>query len=301
MPDPSPAVRIRGLTKAYDGRIAVRDLSLEVRRGEILGFLGPNGAGKTTTLRCLVDAIRPTTGQVEALGLDAQRESVEVRRRIGYLPGELHLDDSLTGRGLLRTLDAMRGGAADWPLVESLAERLEVDLRRRIKNLSKGNKRKLGVIQALMHRPPLLVLDEPTSGLDPLIQREVLRMVGEARDGGASVFFSSHILSEVQAIADRVALIREGTLVEVVPVRDLLERGVRRVVVELQLPLDEPPWHRLAGVEVIRAEGRQLWELQVAGDLNPLLQELARHAVRDVRIAQATLEETFLRYYRGDS
>jgi ABC-2 type transport system ATP-binding protein len=202
------AIEIRDLVKSYGRVRALRGVNLEVRRGEIFAFLGPNGAGKTTTIRCMLDFIRPDAGLLRVLGIDPQRDPVAVRRRVGYLPGELHFDENMTVEGALRLFAAMRGNTVDWAYVRALAERLDLDLRPRIRNLSKGNKQKVGVIQALMHRPELLILDEPTLGLDPLMQREVLRLMREARDAGATVFFASHIMSEVEQVADRVGIIR---------------------------------------------------------------------------------------------
>jgi ABC-2 type transport system ATP-binding protein len=209
------AIEIRDLVKSYGRVRALRGVNLEVRRGEIFAFLGPNGAGKTTTIRCMLDFIRPDAGLLRVLGIDPQRDPVAVRRRVGYLPGELHFDENMTVEGALRLFAAMRGNTVDWAYVRALAERLDLDLRPRIRNLSKGNKQKVGVIQALMHRPELLILDEPTLGLDPLMQREVLRLMREARDAGATVFFASHIMSEVEQVADRVGIIRQGVVVEV--------------------------------------------------------------------------------------
>ena len=175
--------------------IALRGVDLDVRRGEIFGFLGPNGSGKTTTIRCLLDLIRPDGGTLRVLGRDPQRDSLAVRARTGYLPGELRVDDSFTVEGALKFFGALRGHALDWTYVRELAERFSLDLQLPIKNLSKGNKQKVGVVQALMHQPELLMLDEPTSGLDPLMQREVLNVIRAAREAGATVFFSSHVLS----------------------------------------------------------------------------------------------------------
>lgn len=211
-----PAIFIQQLTKSYGSVQALRGVDLEVCRGEIFGFLGPNGAGKTTTIRCLLDLIRPNGGRARVLGLDPQKQSVQVRARSGYLPGELAFDGNLTVEAGLRYLTSLRGNKLDWGYVRSLAERLSLDLKPQFKNLSKGNKQKVGVVQALMHRPELLLLDEPTAGLDPLMQQEVLRMVREAKQEGVTVFFSSHIISEVEELAERVGIIREGRVAETV-------------------------------------------------------------------------------------
>ncbi len=193
------AIKTQGLTKAYGQVQALRGVDLEVRRGEIFGFLGPNGAGKTTTIRCLLDLIRPQAGTIRVLGLDPQADSVAVRARTGYLPGELNLEANLRVEAALRYLNDLRGNKADWTYVQQLADGLELDLTMPIKNLSKGNKQKVGVVQALMSRPELLLLDEPTSGLDPLMQQAVYRLLREARTAGATIFFSSHIISEVES------------------------------------------------------------------------------------------------------
>ena len=209
------AIQVQGLTKSYGKVRALRGIDLEVKRGEIFGFLGPNGAGKTTTIRCLLDMIRPDGGKALLLGLDPQVDPVAVQACTGYLPGEMQFYDNLTVERQLRFFSDMRNGRVEWGYVRQLAERLDLDLKPQIKNLSKGNKQKIGVIQALMHRPELLLLDEPTSGLDPLMQQEVLSLLREANAAGATVFFSSHIMSEVENVAGRVAIIRSGEIVEV--------------------------------------------------------------------------------------
>jgi ABC-2 type transport system ATP-binding protein len=214
--DPSESVLTAvGLTKSYGKVQALRGVDLQVQKGEIFGFLGPNGAGKTTTIRCLLDMIRPDGGKARVLGIDPQANPIAVQARTGYLPGEMELFENLTIERQLKFLNDMRGQKADWGYIRQLCTRLGLDLKQPIKNLSKGNKQKVGVVQALMHRPELLMLDEPTSGLDPLMQQEVLGLIREARSQEATVFFSSHMLSEVEAVTDRVAIIREGVIVEV--------------------------------------------------------------------------------------
>src|SRR5262249_46709367 len=265
------SVLTRGLSKSYGPVQALRGVDLEVRRGEIFGFLGPNGAGKTTAIRCLLDLIRPTAGTVRVLGLDPQADPVAVRARVGYLPGELRLDDNLTADGALRFFNRLRGGRADPAFIRQLAERLGLDLLTPIKNFSKGNKQKVGVVQALMHRPELLLLDEPTSGLDPLVQHEVLRLIAQAREDGATVFFSSHILSEVQEMAERVAIIRRGVVVEMAPTAALIDRALRRVRVRFRQPLETLVLAGLPGVKLLSRDDRASVLLEVTGDMDKLI------------------------------
>ncbi|HNT24225.1 MAG TPA: ABC transporter ATP-binding protein [Anaerolineales bacterium] len=295
----APAITIQGLVKNYGRLQALRGLDLEVRRGEIFGFLGPNGAGKTTTIRCLLDLIWPNGGTLRVLGMDPQRQSLAVRTRCGYLPGELHIEDSLTVEKALRYLNDLRGGKADWSYIRQLAERLDLGLKTQVRNLSKGNKQKVGVVQALMHRPELLLLDEPTSGLDPLMQQEVLSLVAEARLAGATVFFSSHILSEVQEISDRVGIIRQGTLVEVAETQALIKRSLRRVRLRFKGPVPVEALTALPGVsQLVRGDGQSL-VLQVEGEMDGLIKALAAFPVLDFETERPSLEEIFLAYYSG--
>ncbi len=298
--DQSLALQVQGLVKFYGNFQALRGVNLEVRRGEIFGFLGPNGAGKTTTIRCLLDLIRPNGGIVRVLGLDPQVNSVAVRARVGYLPGELRLDDNMRVDAALRYLDDLRGKRADWEFVRQIAQRIDLDLRWPIKNLSKGNKQKVGVVQALMHRPELLLLDEPTFGLDPLMQQEVLRLVKEARAGGATVFFSSHILSEVQEIADRVAIIRRGEVVEVAETSSLIQRSLRRARIRFKEPVDSNVLLKVPGVKLLSQGNGMSIVLQVEGEMNGLLKALATLPVSDLDTERPSLEEIFLAYYEVD-
>ena len=294
------AVLTRGLRKSYGSVEALRGVDLEVRRGEIFGFLGPNGAGKTTTIRCLLDLIRPSGGFLRVLDLDPQADPVAVRARCGYLPGELRLDDNRTAEAALRFFNALRRGKADWAFVRRLAERLDLDLTRPIKQFSKGNKQKVGVVQALMHRPELLLLDEPTSGLDPLVQQEVLHLVAEARAEGATVFFSSHILSEVQEIAERVAILRKGEVVEVAETSSLIHRAMRRVRIRFKQPLDSIVLSKLPGVKLLSRDRQGNLLLQVEGEMDALIKALAAFPVSDFETERPSLEEIFLAYYEGD-
>jgi ABC-2 type transport system ATP-binding protein len=287
-----------GLRKSYGRVQALRGVDLEVRRGEIFGFLGPNGAGKTTTIRCLLDLIRPDGGTARVLGIDPQADPVAVQARTGYLPGELRLNDNLTAERQLRFFSDMRGGTADWEHVRQLAARLDLDLDRPIKNLSKGNKQKVGVVQALMHRPELLMLDEPTGGLDPLMQQEVLGLIRGARAGGATVFFSSHIMSEVQAVADRVAMIRHGEIVEVADTGALIRRALRHTTVQFKEPVDCSPLADLPGVTLLSRDDDTSVTLQVEGDMDGLVKALSAFPVRDLETVRPSLEEVFLAYYK---
>ena len=299
--DQSLAVLTQGLSKSYGEVRALWGVDLEVRRGEIFGFLGPNGSGKTTTIRCLLDLIRPGGGTLRVLGLDPQAEPVAVRARVGYLPGELRFDDNLTAEGALGCFNRLRHGAADPDYIRKLAERLGLDLRTPIRNFSKGNKQKVGVVQALMHRPELLLLDEPTSGLDPLAQQEVLHLISEARAAGATVFFSSHVLSEVQEVAERVAILRRGVVVEVAQTATLLNYALRRVRVRFRQPPDDGVLAGIPGVKVLQRDSRGGVLLQVSGEMDGLIKALSAFPVVDFETERPSLEEVFLAYYEDDS
>ena len=272
------------------------DLDLDVLPGEVFGYLGPNGAGKSTTIRLLLDLIRPTAGSVALFGLDSRRDAVATRRRLGYLPGDLRLSDRLTAREQLDSLVRLRGGAA--PLRESLCERLGVMLDRPIRELSRGNRQKIGIVQAFMHRPELAVLDEPTSGLDPLLQAEVRLLLRETAADGRTVFLSSHSLDEVQHTADRVGIIRAGRLIDVDRVETLRERALRHVSVTFAEPVDPGEFAALAGVRLEHVEGSSLRLSATESAMDALVKAAARHQVVDLVSAPADLEEIFLELYR---
>jgi ABC-2 type transport system ATP-binding protein len=295
------AIETQALRKSYGEVQALKGVDLQVRVGEIFGFLGPNGAGKTTTIRCLLDLIRPNGGSLLVLGLDPQTDPVGVRSQVGYLPGELHIEDNLNVAGVLRFLNKLRGGKADWDFVLHLATRLNLDLDIPVKNLSKGNKQKVGLIQALMHRPQLLLLDEPTFGLDPLMQQEVLHLVREARQNGATVFFSSHILSEVEAISDRVGIIRQGVMSDVAETSALINRSLRRVRIRFKQPVDSALLEDLTGIQVLSKDSDQDLLLQVEGEMDGLIKTLAEFPVLTVDTEHPSLEEIFLVYYEKDA
>ena len=294
-----PALRIEGLVKHYGRVEAVRGIDLEVARGEVLGFLGPNGSGKTTTIRCLLGLLRPTAGRISAYGLDSQRDGVALRHRIAYVPGELRLPERLSGMDLVTSLGRIRGGFAP-DRRDHLAERLQLDLRRRLRDLSTGNRRKVALLLAFLADAEMLVLDEPTNGLDPLMQHEFLALVREARARGTTVFLSSHVLSEVQRAADRVAVLRAGRVVAAGSVAELRQRARQRLEVWFE---DEPPaaeLQHLAGVIQPVVDGHRL-TATLAGSIQPLLGLLARHRVASLLVMEPDLEEAFLDLYQGES
>jgi ABC-2 type transport system ATP-binding protein len=293
----APAIETTGLSKTYGrGVRALEALDLRVERGEVFGYLGPNGAGKSTTIRLLLDLIRPTGGRASLLGLDARRDGVAARRRVGYLPGDLRLADRLTAREQLDSLERLRGTAA--ALRDELCERLDVVLDRPIRDLSKGNRQKVGIVQAFMHRPELVVLDEPTSGLDPLLQSAVRALFRETAADGRTVFLSSHSLDEVQHVADRVGILRRGRLVDVDSVESLRERAVRHVTVTFAEPVPAAELAALDGVRVTAADGLVVRVAAPEGAMDALVKAVARHHVVDLVSEPADLEEIFLELYR---
>jgi ABC-2 type transport system ATP-binding protein len=293
----SPPVEVEHLTRSYGKRRGIVDVSFTVRRGEIFAFLGPNGAGKTTTIRQLMGLLRPTSGSARIFGLDCWSESHQAKARIGFLPGEMRLYEGLTGREFLDFFASFRRHD-DPGRRAALAERLELDLHQRIRHLSKGNRQKLGIVQALMHGAPLLILDEPSSGLDPLKQHAFLEVLREERAAGRTVFLSSHALGEVERIADRAAIIREGRLVAVEEVSALKAKRARRMELQFAAPVDQARLEGIAGVRVLALgdSGRRA-ELAVRGALGPLLHRLGELPVEDLSFAPADLESIFLHYY----
>lgn len=273
------------------------DLDLEIEPGIVFGFLGPNGAGKTTLIRLLLDLIRPTSGEAELFGFDVNRESVEVRRRCGYLPGELKLPSRRTADQFLAHLARLRGGVEPGR-VEQLAERLGLDMDRHLGNLSKGNRQKVGLVAALMPDPQLLILDEPTSGLDPLRQQDVKELMREHADRGGTVLLSSHALDEVEHVADRIGMVREGSLVALEDVSTLRAQAVREVEIAFDGPL--PSLEGLDGVEVVQSE-KSLLKLRVTGSMDGLVKALAGSTVRTINSAPPELDEVFLSYYGDDN
>jgi ABC-2 type transport system ATP-binding protein len=294
-------IQIEGLTKRYTGMVrpALDHLSLTVNRGEIFGYLGPNGAGKTTTIRMLLDLIRPSEGHTRIFGLDAQQDSVALHKRIGFLPGELSLWGHYTGREVLAYLGRLRGGV-DAAYVGQLAERLALDLSKTVRSYSSGNKRKLGLMIALFHQPELLILDEPTSGLDPLMQQTFNTLMLEARDEGRTVFLSSHILSEVQAICGRVGILRDGQLKAVEKVADLTRVKLHQVRVVLREAASAHLVANVPGVKEVTVEGNAL-TFTLTGDFDPVLRALGAHYIVDVQSQEPSLEDIFLSFYGNNN
>lgn len=292
-------IQTEDLTVFYGKHRGVIDVNLSVDKGEVFGFLGPNGAGKTTTLRVLLDIIRPTSGRASIFGLDCRKDGVSIRKRVGYLPGELYLYPNMRGRDFLNMLASMREKEVDRSYRRELYERLDLDPSRKTKQLSHGNKQKIGIVAAFMGKPDLLVLDEPTTGLDPLVQQVVMELVREAKDDGRTVLFSSHILPEVQAVCDRVGIIREGRLVKTERVETLIKQQFKR----LQLTLRQTPpadAFALDGVTETERDGPAI-TLEIRHGLGTVIETAVPYGIEDIDTLPVTLEEIFLAFYnRGN-
>jgi ABC-2 type transport system ATP-binding protein len=291
-------IRTEGLTKHYGDVKALVDLDLEVKQGEVFGFLGPNGAGKTTTIRSLLHFLFPTSGVATVLGMDVATNAVEVRSRIAYMPSEYSLYPKLTGAENITYLANLRGGV-DMDFVGSLAERLDVDLTRKVGDLSTGNKQKVGLIQAFMSKNDLIILDEPSTGLDPLMQQELQTMIREVREDGRTVFLSSHSLAEVERVADRVGILRHGHLVIVEPLDALKRKAIRRIDLEFDDPVEASVFEPIDGVRSAEARGNTV-VVSFEGSVNGLLRVALDHNVVNVNSREADLEQIFLAYYHGN-
>jgi ABC-2 type transport system ATP-binding protein len=290
-----PVIETHDLTKRYGRARGIDGVSMAVETGEVFGFLGPNGAGKTTTIRTLLDLLHPTSGSATVFGLDSRRDSLAIRARLGNLPGDFAYDPRLTGRELVTFLADVRG-MRDLGRAGELADRFQADLDRPLGELSRGNRQKVGLVQAAFHDPELLILDEPSSGLDPLMQEEFLTFVDEERRRGHTVFLSSHELDEVQRACDRVAIIRDGRLVAVESVEDVTGRSYRHVTIEFAGPVDPDEFRRIPGVSDLVLTGFRL-TFTLAGDVDPVIKAAARHTVIELELSRPTLEEVFLTYY----
>ena len=294
-----PVLRIEGLVKRYGEVEAVRGIDLELERGEVFGFLGPNGAGKSTTIRCMLGLLRPSAGAIKVFGLDAAKDGIAIRQRVAYAPGELRLPEHLSAAEFVTSISRLRVGF-DLARRDQLAERLRLDLHRPMRELSSGNRRKVAIVLAFLAEAELLVLDEPTSGLDPLMQREFMDLLREARAGGTTVFLSSHVLSEVQRVADHVAVLREGRVVASGTMADFRGRARSHVEVFFETP---PPTEALGALPglVDPQVTDQRFTATLSGPIGPLLSLLAQHKVASMLVEEPDLEEAFLDLYGGET
>ena len=288
-------IEVDHLTKRYGKHRGVKDLTFSVEPGEIFGFLGPNGAGKTTTIRVLIGLLKATGGQARIFGGDCWQRAARLHRSIAFIPGDLRLYEGMSVLEFLRFMARLHGGVRRGR-IEGLADRLELELHRKIKHLSKGNRQKVGLVQALMHEVPLFVLDEPSSGLDPLMEVTFLDLLREERGAGRSVFLSSHNLSEVEKVCDRVAIIRDGRLVALEHIDVLKAKRVRQMSIVFRQPVDPHAFEADGIVVVDRGERRVT--LRVRGDINPVIRTLARYDVEDLTFSEPSLEDVFLHYYQ---
>ena len=293
-PIAEPVIVIDQLVKSYGKVQAVRGISINVERGEIFGFLGPNGAGKTTTLRCMLDLIRPTSGSIRVLGMDAQRELHALPQRIGYLPGDVRLPGQMTGKQIIDYFSRLQGRKP--VLLSTLLERFDVEIKRPLKGYSKGMRQKIGIVLAFMCDPEVLILDEPTSGLDPLLQKTFNEFLLEEQARGRTVFMSSHIMSDVEKVCHRVAVIRKGEIVTIEEVGTLREKAGQRVTVEFGENVPESELVNIPGISVLtRSNGT--YHFNVSGSMDPLIKALGQHNVVRLHAAEAPLEEVFLKFY----
>ncbi len=293
----TPPIVLDNLTKYYGSVRGIIDLSLEVRQGEVFGFLGPNGAGKSTTISTMLDFIRPSRGTATILGLDSKTDSSAIHQKIGYLPGELSMNEKMTGRELVTYLAALRKVDADAE-IQHLAERFDLDLDRKIRAYSSGNRQKVGLVQAFMHKPQLLVLDEPTNGLDPIVQQEFYSLLREISAEGRTVFLSSHILPEVERVTDRAAIIRGGKLMVVAEIDELKRQAHRRLDVTFSAAVDPAVFAALdTVVDVTAANGGHTLTITVAGPVDPVIKAAASFEVENLISHEGDLEAAFLAYY----
>ncbi|HXZ03206.1 MAG TPA: ABC transporter ATP-binding protein [Ktedonobacteraceae bacterium] len=293
-------IEVEGLTKSYGSERGITNVSFQVEEGEVFGFLGPNGAGKTTTIRLLMALLRADAGKALIAGLDSWEQSVEIKRLIGYLPGEPSLDPNLTGGQILEYFGNLRGGV-DQSYLKQLIKRLDLDPSRKFRHYSSGNKRKVVLIQAFMHRPRVLILDEPTNGLDPLNQQEFNTMVKEVREEGCTVFLSSHILSEVEQTCTRVGIIREGQLVRIGGVTELKDIKHYEITITFADAVPAEAFKALAGVEQVESlSGGHALRLAMQGGADAVIKAAAHYPVVSLTSHEPSLEDIFLRYYEGD-
>ena len=294
------AIQLENLTKHYGDVVGIQDLSLEVTEGEVFGLLGPNGAGKTTTIRLILDFIRPTSGRAAVFGMSPRNDGINIRRRIGYLPGDFVTYDHMTGSTVTEYFTKLR--QADPVKLGALCDRYKLDLSRKIGELSKGNKQKIGLVQAFMTDPDLLILDEPTAGLDPLLQYEFQKMIHEEKNQGKTIFMSSHVMSEVEATCDRVGIIRDGELVTIDTVAHLTELSLWTTKITFVQPISSDTFDNLLGVAVTDNVDNRTFNLSVSGEgaMDSLIKAAAKYPVQTFESQHASLEDAFLKYYSVD-
>ena len=295
-----PAILTTNLTKKYSSNSipALKSLNVTVSQGEIFGFLGPNGAGKTTTIRILLDLIRPTSGNSMIFGIDCNKSSLQMRQKVGYLPGELRLYSGFTGRKLIKFFSSLRSKQVNSKYMTSLCNKLEVDLDTQIGRLSHGNRQKIGLVLALMPQPELLILDEPTTGLDPLVQHQVLEILKEVQSQGKTVFFSSHALSDVEQICNRVGIIREGELAAVEEVQVLKKRRLQRIKIEFDKPIKSDIFSSISEVKLLEHSNNVI-KIEITGEIDKVIKTASSHHVISIESEQSSLEETFMAYYQS--
>ena len=292
--DDQPNIVCSGLTKFYGPNRGIEGLNLEIGHGEIFGFLGPNGAGKTTTIRLLMGFLKPTAGNASVLGLNAWRQSVEIKMHIGNIPGDVNLYGNMHVHDLIDYIDRYRPGPD--PLREELIKRLDLDVNKKVKSLSRGNRQKVAIVVAMMHDPELLILDEPTLGLDPLMQQEFYSILGEFKDRGHTVFLSSHILSEIERACDRVGIVRQGRLVDVRAIEELRQNKIRHMDVVFHDHVPPEEFERLPQVLSVQ-ELNSHTRITIRGEIDALVKQIASHTVEDLTFAQPSLEDFFMSFY----
>ncbi len=291
-----PVIVIDNLYKSYGKVQAVKGISMRVEQGEIFGFLGPNGAGKTTTIRCMLDVIRPTSGTLRVLGLDAQPDKMELHQRIGYLPGDVRLPGQMTGKQVINYFSRLQG--REPVLLDDLVARFDVEMKRPLKSYSKGMRQKIGVVLAFMCDPEVLILDEPTSGLDPLLQRTFNEFLLQEQARGKTIFMSSHIMSDVEKVCQRVAVIRQGEIVTIEEVEKLRQKAGQRVTVEFGDAVSADEVARMPGVSMVTSHNHA-YHFNVGGSMDALIKALSRHEVLRLQAEEAPLEEVFLKFYEN--
>ncbi len=289
-----PVIVIDNFHKSYGKVQAVKGITMRVEQGEIFGFLGPNGAGKTTTIRCMLDVIRPTSGTLRVLGLDAQRDKMELHRHIGYLPGDVRLPGQMTGKQVINYFSRLQG--LEPVLLDDLVARFDVEMKRPLKSYSKGMRQKIGVVLAFMCDPEVLILDEPTSGLDPLLQRTFNEFLLQEQARGKTIFMSSHIMSDVEKVCQRVAVIRQGEIVTIEEVEKLRQKAGQRVTVEFGDPVSADEVARMPGVSMVTSHN-SAYHFNVSGNMDALIKALSHHEVLRLQAEEAPLEEVFLKFY----